>query len=776
MNIQNPKKPKPETSTVHHSKPHDSGAKHVSGQAKYIDDLPEPHGTLHVVPGLAPIAFGNIESLNLERVRTYPGVVAVLTSDDIRGSNDTSPTGSGDDPVFASDTVTFHGQAIFAVVAETRLAARHAAQLADVKCEGADGLLISVNDAVEANSEVMEAYQFLRGDPKKAIAKSANQISSSIEIGGQEHFYLEGQIAMAIPGEDGDMRVLSSTQHPTEVQHVVAHVLGVPQHSVTIETRRMGGGFGGKESQASQWGAMAALAAQVTGKACKVRLDRDDDMLMTGKRHDFSVSYSAGYDDGGRLTAVDASFASRCGHSADLSLGVNDRTMFHSDNAYFYPDVSIHSRRMRTHTVSNTAFRGFGGPQGLLFAERMMDDIAIQAGIDPLDVRKANFYGQDERNVTPFGMVIEDNVIVDLVEQLEKSSDYRARRMAIDAFNKNSRFLKKGIALTPVKFGISFTLNHLNQAGALVHVYTDGSVYLNHAGTEMGQGLYIKVAQVVAEEFGIDLDRVKISATTTDKVPNTGPTAASAGSDLNGMAAKVAVDQIKDRMRDFFAQRHNAEPADVEFSANKVSVGENTIGFAALANEMHLERISLSASGFYRTPKVEWNRAEVKGRPFYYFSYGAACSEVLIDTLTGELKVTAVDILHDVGKSLNPAVDIGQIEGGFVQGMGWLTTEELVWDSQGRLRTHAPSTYKIPCASDVPEHFKTQLFETDGNREDTIYRSKAVGEPPLMLAVSVFSAIYHAIASIAAGKKPILQAPATPESILKAINSLKVDA
>lgn len=774
MNMQPPNKPNtPATATVHHSKQHDSGSKHVSGDARYIDDLPEPHGTLHVVPGLAPIAAGKLVSMNLEKVRAYPGVIAVLTAESIPGSNDTSPTGSGDDPVFADNEISFHGQALFAVVAETRLAARHAAKSAEVIYEASDDILISIDDALNKNSEVMEAYQFLRGEPQKVIDDAPHTIKSSIEIGGQEHFYLEGQVAMAIPGEDGDMRVLSSTQHPTEVQHVVSHVLGVPQHAVIIETRRMGGGFGGKESQASQWGALAALAAHVTGRACKIRLDRDDDMIMTGKRHDFSVSYSAGYDAAGRLTAVDTALVSRCGHSADLSLGVNDRTMFHSDNAYFYPDVRIHSRRMRTHTVSNTAFRGFGGPQGLLFAERMMDEIAVKTGIDPLDIRKANFYGQDDRNVTPFGMVVEDNIILDLVEQLETQCDYRARKNAVDAFNASSRYLKKGISLTPVKFGISFTLNHLNQAGALVHVYTDGSVYLSHAGTEMGQGLYIKVAQVVAEEFGIDLEKVKISATTTDKVPNTGPTAASAGSDLNGMAAKVAVDEIKARMIDFVAARFKAKASDVQFSENCVNVGSNSIGFGELANEMHLERISLSASGFYRTPKVEWNRNEVKGRPFFYFSYGAACSEVLIDTLTGEMKVTAVDILHDVGKSLNPAVDIGQIEGGFVQGMGWLTTEELVWDKQGRLRTHAPSTYKIPCASDVPEHFNTNLYESDGNKEDTIYRSKAVGEPPLMLAVSVFSAIYHAIGSIAPGKLPKLNAPATPEEILKAIRSLK---
>lgn len=761
------------TATVHKAKKHDSGIKHVSGRARYIDDVPEPAGTLHVVPGLATIASGQIKSIDLEPVKQAPGVVAVLTLDHIRGANDTSPAGTGDDPVFAENVVTFHGQALFAVVATNRLAARKAARLAKVVYEADEAPLVSVADARKVGSEVLESYQFLRGEPVEAIKTAPHRLKSGMKIGGQEHFYLEGQIAMAIPGEDGDMTVLSSTQHPTEVQHVVAHVLRLPQHAVTVETRRMGGGFGGKESQASQWAAISALAAQVTGKACKLRLDRDDDMIMTGKRHDFEVGFEAGFDENGRLIAVDTDLASRCGHSADLSLGVNDRAMFHSDNAYFYPDVRIKSHRLRTNTVSATAFRGFGGPQGVLFAERMMDEIAIETGLDPLDVRKANFYGHDSRNVTPFGMVIEDNIIDDLVTQLEKTSHYRHRRAEIEAFNKTSRFLKKGIALTPVKFGIAFTLNHLNQAGALVHVYTDGSVYLTHAGTEMGQGLYIKVAQVVAEEFGIDLDQVKIGATVTDKVPNTGPTAASSGSDLNGMAAKAAADQIKARMRTFVAERFQAQQDDVVFADNKVSVGDSSMKFSDLAQEMHLDRISLSASGFYRTPKVSWNRDEVKGRPFFYFSYGAACSEVQIDTMTGEMKVTAVDLLHDVGKSLNPAVDIGQIEGGFVQGMGWLTTEELVWDDQGRLRTHAPSTYKIPCASDVPEHFVTNLYESSGNREDTIYRSKAVGEPPLMHGISVFSAIYHAIASIRPGTKPQLDAPATPEAILSAIASLE---
>ena len=761
------------TTTVHKATKHDSGIKHVSGHARYIDDLPEPAGTLHVVPGMASIASGRIKSLDLDPVKQAPGVVAVLTVEHIRGENDTSPAGIGDDPVFAEHEVTFHGQALFAVIATNRLAARKAARLAIVDYEADAAPILSVADALKAESEVLESYQFLRGDPNAAIANAPHRMMSGMTIGGQEHFYLEGQIAMAIPGEDGDMTVLSSTQHPTEVQHVVSHILDVPLHAVTVETRRMGGGFGGKESQASQWAGIAALAAQVTGKPCKLRLDRDDDMIMTGKRHDFEVSFEAGFEDDGRLISVDTVLAARCGHSADLSLGVNDRAMFHSDNAYYYPDVRIKSHRLRTNTVSNTAFRGFGGPQGVLFAERMMDDIAIETGLDPLDVRKANFYGQDDRNVTPFGMVVEDNIIDDVVSQLEDSSQYRRRRREIVLFNQTSRFLKKGIALTPVKFGIAFTLNHLNQAGALVHVYTDGSVYLTHSGTEMGQGLYIKVAQVVAEEFGIDLDQVKIAATVTDKVPNTGPTAASSGSDLNGMAAKAATDQIKARMRTFIAERFQAQEEDVIFADNKVFAGSSSMTFGELALEMHLERISLSASGFYRTPKVSWNRDEIKGRPFFYFAYGAACSEVLIDTLTGEMKVTAVDLLHDVGKSLNPAVDIGQIEGGFVQGMGWLTTEELVWDDQGRLRTHAPSTYKIPSASDVPEHFVTNLYESAGNQEDTIYRSKAVGEPPLMHGISVFSAIYQAIASIKPGVKPQLNAPATPEAILSAIASME---
>jgi xanthine dehydrogenase large subunit len=534
----------------------------------------------------------------------------------------------------------------------------------------------------------------------------------------------------------------------------------------------MGGAFGGKESQAAQWAALAALAAHVTHRPAKCTLDRDDDMTMTGKRHDFRVDYSAGFDATGRLAAVDVRFLARCGYSADLSLGVNDRTMFHADNAYFYPALRIHSRRLRTNTVSNTAFRGFGGPQGMLFAERMMDDIAYRLGLDPLDVRKRNLYGQG-RLTTPYGMKIPDNIAPDIVSDLERSADYRARREAMAAFNASNRVLKKGLALTPVKFGISFTLTHMNKAGALVHVYTDGSVHLNHGGTEMGQGLYIKVAQVVAEEFGIDVARVKITATTTGKVPNTSPTAASSGSDLNGMAARNAAAAIKERLTDFAAKTWKVPKSQIRFADNYVIVGNESIAFAELAEKAHLARISLSSTGFYATPKLTWDRVKAKGRPFLYFAYGAACSEVTIDALTGEMRVDRVDILHDAGRSLNPAIDIGQIEGGFVQGMGWLTTEELVFDAQGRLRTHAPSTYKIPCASDVPADFRVRLYDGGGNREDTIYRSKAVGEPPLMLAISVFCAITNAIASLKPGVCPPLDTPATPEAIMRAVKAMR---
>jgi xanthine dehydrogenase large subunit len=746
--------------------PHDSAAGHVSGRALYIDDQREPAGTVHVAPGYAPVARGVIARLDLDKVRSAPGVVAVLTAADIPGDNDCSPA-MGDDPILADTRISFHGQVVFAVVAETRAQARRAARLAAIEIEP-ETPVVTVDEGLADGGEVLEPYEFLRGDPIAAISDAPHRLTGTVRVGGQEHFYLEGQVAFAIPDEDA-MLVHSSTQHPTEIQHLVARMLAISDAQVECVCRRMGGAFGGKESQAAQWACLAALAARVTGRPAKMRLDRDDDMIMTGKRHDFRIDYEIGFDDEGRLGGVAVDLASRCGCSADLSLGVNDRAMFHADNAYYYPAVHIRSRRVRTNTVSNTAFRGFGGPQGMMFAERAMDSIAYVLQLDPLDVRKRNLYGP-RRDVTPYGMTVDDNIAPELIEELERTSDYRARRRAVAAFNAENTMLKKGLALTPAKFGIAFTLTHLNQAGALVHVYTDGSVQVNHGGTEMGQGVYIKVAQVVAEVFGIDIDRVQITATTTSKVPNTTPTAASSGSDLNGMAASRAAWAIRRRMAAVAARALGA--GDVTFAGNRVFIGDNEMSFGDVAKQAFIARVPLSATGFYATPKISWNRERRNGRPFLYFAYGAACSEVTVDVTTGEMRVDRVDILHDVGRSLNPAVDMGQIEGGFVQGMGWLTTEELVFDTDGRLTTHAPSTYKIPTASDVPEDFRVSLWRSKGNRQPTIYRSKAVGEPPLMLALSVFSAITDAIASLAPGAVPQLDAPATPEGIMRAVKAI----
>ncbi len=760
-------KPEHALSVVRKPLAHDSAALHVQGRAHYIDDIPEPAGCLHVAIGGSPKAAGRLVSLDLSAVESYPGVVAVITAKDVPGRNDISPV-AGDEPALCDGDILFHQQPLFAVVASTRDAARRAARLAKIKI--ADGVpLVTVADAIAANSMVQPDYAFTREDSSAAVMAAKHRVASIFHIGGQEHFYLEGQAALAVPGEGGDMHVFSSTQHPTEIQHVVARVLGTPDNAIVAEVRRMGGGFGGKESQATQWAAIAAVAARKTGQPCKLRLDRDDDMAMTGKRHDFRLDYDVGFSDDGRITGMSATYNARAGCSLDLSSGVVDRTMFHADNAYWLPALSIASRRLKTNTVSNTAFRGFGGPQGMLGMERIIDSIAWATGQDPLDVRKTNFYtpGQD---ITPYGQKVEDNIILPLVETLERTSDYRQRRNDIATFNRDSPILKKGLALTPVKFGISFTLSHLNQAGALVHVYQDGSIALNHGGTEMGQGLFLKVAQVVAEEFGVGIERVKITATTTAKVPNTAPTAASAGSDLNGMAARNAARTIKERLTEFAAQIYGVDAARVRFRNGVVFVGDFSLPFGELTKKAVLARISLSSTGFYRTPDITWDRARATGNPFYYFAYGAACSEVLIDCMTGENRVTRVDILHDVGRSLNPAIDIGQIEGGFVQGMGWLTTEELVYDTEGRLRTHAPSTYKIPVASDIPEDFRVALWD-GANQRDTIYASKAVGEPPVMLAISVFNAMADAVESAQKGAGLRLHAPATPEAILRAIKN-----
>jgi xanthine dehydrogenase large subunit len=761
---------------LHVSLKHDSAHKHVTGTAEYIDDIPEPAGTLHAGLGLSDRAHAEILSIDLDAVKTAPGVVWVITAADIPGENDVAATGQHDEPLLATDRVQFHGQVIFAVIAETRDQARRAAKLA--KIEYRDLPHFTDVDSARENGAalVCEPMTLLRGEPETEIEKPPLRIQASMKIGGQEHFYLESHIALAIPGEDDDVTVWSSTQHPSEVQHMVAHVLGTSSHAVEVKTRRMGGGFGGKETQGNQFAALAAVAAKKLNRAVKFRLDRDEDMVVTGKRHDFHVDYDVAFDEEGRIHALDAAYAARCGYSADLSGPVTDRALFHADSSYFYPHVKLKSEPLKTHTVSNTAFRGFGGPQGMLGAERIIEDIAYAVGKDPLEIRKLNFYGQpgSGRTTTPYHQEVEDNVIARVVEELEASSDYQARRQAILEFNENSPVIRKGIALTPVKFGISFTMTAYNQAGALVHVYNDGSIHLNHGGTEMGQGLYTKVAQVVAEAFQVDIDRVKITATTTGKVPNTSATAASSGSDLNGMAAYDACRQIKERLIDFACRQWKVEKSEVEFLPNRLRIGTEIVPFDTFVRAAYYDRVQLSAAGFYKTPKIHWDRKAGRGHPFYYFAYGASVSEVSIDTLTGEYMVDRADILHDVGKSLNPIIDIGQVEGAFVQGMGWLTTEELWWDTKGRLRTHAPSTYKIPLASDRPKIFNVKLAEWSENTEPTIGRSKAVGEPPFMLAFSVLEAISMAVASIADYSVcPRLDAPATPERVLMAVERLK---
>jgi xanthine dehydrogenase large subunit len=777
--------------------PHDAARLHVTGQARYVDDMPLPANTLHLAFGLSSVARGRITAMDLDAVRAAAGVVMVLTADDLPFANDVSPS-VHDEPLLATGQVHYIGQPVFAVIADSHLAARHAAKLGRIDYSEEDPIL-TIDEALAANSRFEDGPRiYAKGDAPTAIAAAPHRVQGRFEIGGQEHFYLEGQAALALPQEGGDMVVHSSTQHPTEIQHKVAEALGVPMHAVRVEIRRMGGGFGGKESQGNALAVACAVAASLTGRPCKMRYDRDDDMVITGKRHDFRIDYVAGFDDQGRVSGVEFVQYARCGWAQDLSLPVADRAMLHADNAYLLEHARIESHRLKTNTQSATAFRGFGGPQGMVGIERVMDHIAHHLGRDPLEVRRLNYYAEaapasgeagglsappftsgecppedisgKKKQTTPYGMEVEDFILHGLTDRLAKTGEYQQRRQAVAAWNAANPVLKRGLALTPVKFGISFTLTHLNQAGALVHVYQDGSIHMNHGGTEMGQGLFQKVAQVAAARFGLDVSAVKITATDTGKVPNTSATAASSGSDLNGMAVKAACDMIRDRMAAHLAEKFGND--DINFGDGCVYIGyDHTLTFAEAAQSAYAARISLSATGFYATPKVQWDRIKGQGRPFFYFAYGAALTEVVIDTLTGENRILRADLLHDAGASLNPALDIGQIEGGYVQGAGWLTMEELVWDDKGRLRTHAPSTYKIPAVSDRPAVFNVALWDGP-NREDTIYRSKAVGEPPLMLGISALMAISDAVAACGDGY-PALDAPATPERILAAVQKVR---
>jgi len=756
---------------VGHSIAHESAAKHVCGSAEYVDDLPVAANLVFVATGQSTLPHARITRIDLSSVKTAPGVVDVIVQSDIPGKVDIGPVYSGD-PLLAGEIVEFIGQTIFAVAATSFEAAQRAVQLAVIEYEPLPALL-TIEDSLAANSFVRPQHQLLLGDPDSAIATATHKLSGEIYVRGQEHFYLEGQISQATVTEDGGIHVISSSQHPSEIQKLVAEVLGISLHLVVAEVRRMGGGFGGKETQAAPLACMAAIFAKRLKRTVRYRMSRRDDMIQTGKRHDFLNRWQAGFDHDGRLQGVDIVLAAKCGYSPDLSDGIVDRAMFHADNAYFLNNARILGLRCKTHTVSNTAFRGFGGPKGMMAVETLMDDIARHLGKDPLDIRTINLY-QQGRDETPYGQKIEQHQLADIIARLEHTSDYRARRIAITEFNRTHTHLKKGLALTPVKFGISFTAKHLNQAGALLHIYTDGTVLISHGGTEMGQGLYTKIRQIVASAFGLSIDRVMVASTRTDKVPNTSPTAASSGTDLNGMAAQDACDKIKHDLIAFASEHFHLAVEQIHFAEDHVQLGTEVMEFEEFIKLAYLNRVCLFATGFYQTPKISYNRDTAKGQPFLYFANGAAASEVIVDTLTGEYRVTRVDILHDVGKSINPAIDIGQIEGGFIQGMGWLTTEELLWDNKGRVISNSPANYKIPTAFDVPEIFNVALFD-QVNNEDTIHLSKAVGEPPLMLAISVWSALRDACSSTTDYRfSPRLDTPATPERIYWALQACKV--
>lgn len=756
-----------ETERVGVSYYHESADLHLTGKAIYTDDMPEQQGTLHMALGLSSVAHGRILSMDLEAVRNAPGVVGILTVEDIPGNNNCGPI-IEDDPILADGVVHYVGQPVFAVIAESHEAARKAAKLGNIEYEKLHPIL-TPQEARQAESYVLPPFKRARGNPDEAIANAPHRLSGQFECGGQEHFYLEGQISYAIPYDEDSIKVWSSTQHPSEMQTLVARCLNWPSHRVEMACRRMGGGFGGKESQSALYACLSAIAAHKLKRPIKIRLDREDDMTIAGKRHGFYYEWEVGFDDQGKILGARVEMTLNSGYSADLSGPVATRAVCHFDNAYYLENVDIQAYCGRTNTQSNTAFRGFGGPQGALVMEVMLDNMGRHLNLDPLKIRQHNFYGTQDRNLTPYNQTVVDNVIHELVDELTHTTEYEQRRQAVREFNANSPVLKKGLALTPVKFGISFNIPAFNQAGALVHVYRDGSVLVNHGGTEMGQGLNTKVAQVVAHQFGLDLNAVRSTATDTTKIANTSATAASTGTDLNGMAAQDAAEQIRARLANMLAEKFKVPAEDVVFANNQVVCGEHTFSFAEVAEFGYQSRVQLWSDGYYATPGLHWDPATMTGNPFYYFSYGAAVSEVVIDTLSGEWALIRADALHDVGASLNPAIDVGQVEGAFIQGMGWLTLEELWWNKEGRLMTHAPSTYKVPAITDCPTQFNVKLFN-NRNVKETIHRSKAVGEPPLLLPFSVFNALRDAVASVSDYQhQPQLDAPATPEAILFAV-------
>ena len=757
---------------INEKRPHESGIKHVSGRAFYTDDLPESPGTLFGAIGWSKKARAIIKKMNLEEVIKSEGVTAVVTSSDITGRNDVGPVYDGD-PIFPKKA-EYYGQPLFAVAAKTTEQARKAVLKAKITYKTLKPVT-TIKEALKKKSYVLKEKIIKKGDATKAIENSVNRLNGSFTTGSQEHFALEGQTAFVIPQEDNDYKVFSSTQHPSETQQVIAKMLNQKSNTITVETRRIGGGFGGKETQSFIFAAICTLLAKKTKHPVKLRMDRDDDIIITGKRHDFYSEYKVGFDELGVIKGLKIKLASRCGISPDLSEAINERALLHIDNAYFLENLLVENYLCKTNTASNTAFRGFGGNQGMMAIENIIDHIANSLKRDPAEIRRRNFYQKKKKNITHYNMKIEDNVMHEIYDQLIKSSNYKSRQLSIKKFNEKNTYIKKGIAITPVKFGISFTTWHLNQAGALVHIYSnDGSVHVNTGAIEMGQGTHTKIAQLVANELGLNFSRVKVSATRTDKVPNTSASAASSTTDLNGAAALNAISKIKMNLSAYIKRKYKIKNGEGIYENGIVKFKGKSFKFNSLIKEAYLNRVSLSSSGFYATPKIHFDKKNFKGRPFLYFCYGAAVSEVMIDALTGENKIIRTDILHDAGKAINPAIEIGQIEGGFVQGAGWLTMEEVNWKSNGQITTHSPSTYKIPAASDMPEKFNVEIFKKGKNVEQVINKSKTTGEPPLMLAMSVFYAIKNAIASVGNyAFYPNLDAPATPEKILMSIDKLK---
>jgi xanthine dehydrogenase large subunit len=756
---------------------HESGLKHTSGEARYVDDLPAPAGMLVAQVIVSPHAHARITRRDAAKARALPGVAAILFAEDVPGLNDVGPV-IHDEPLFAKDEVLFMGQSVGVVIAETYEAARAAVKAVEVDYEVLPAIT-TLDAAIAQASWLSDPHVMRRGDADAELWKSELRLTGEVRTGGQDHFYLETQVTLALPDEDGSLKLLCSTQHPSEVQAIVAHALDVGRHMITVEVPRMGGGFGGKETQAAPFAAMAALGARVTGRPVKVWLNRDQDMAQTGKRHPFVTRYEAGFGKDGSLKALKLDIVSDGGFSNDLSRAILDRALFHSDNTYYVPALLFTGRVAKTNLPSNTAFRGFGGPQGMAVIETILARAAEVLELDPAEVRRRNFYGDAPRNLTPYWQEVKHDRMPRIWDELLASSQYAQRRSEVDTFNASNRFNKRGLAITPVKFGISFTTSFLNQAGAYVVLYSDGSVQMNHGGTEMGQGLHTKMLAICAHELGIPPRSVRAMTTATDKVPNTSATAASSGSDLNGQAVKAACETLRERLKPVAARLlgvPSESAGDILFAGGKVflkSRPELALPFEKVTQAAYLAQVSMAATGYYRTPDITYDKAQGRGKPFHYFAYGAAVSEVELCGLTGEHRVRRVDILHDVGSSLVPTIDRGQVEGGFIQGVGWLTCEEVLFNDKGYLLTHSPDTYKIPAFGDAPLDFRVTLLE-NAAQPDVIHGSKAVGEPPLMLALSVVCALRHAVQAF--GKKGAaveLKMPCTPEALLDAVEKAK---